>query len=406
MAVSQHNQTSDRIYKDVSATRKIFALKKRIRAVRGGTSSSKTVSILIWLIDYSQTTRNKLSTVTSESYPHLEKGAMLDFENIMKDAGYWNDSSWNKTKHTYTFPTGSVLEFTVFDTFLKAHGPRRDVLFINEGNNMPWNIVDQLIIRTRETIWIDWNPSIEFWFDTQILPHRKDVDFITLTYRDNEALDPVTIAEIESHRNNKNWWLIYGEGLPGVAEGRIYNNWIILDGIPDTARFYRRGLDFGYTNDPTAIVDVYQYNGGYIVDEVVYRKGLSNKTIATILNDGEPVLVRADSAEPKSIDELALYGVRIVPSLKGPGSVNQGIQYIQDQAIYVTKRSTNLLREYRGYMWLTDKEGNSLNQPQDFDNHCLDAIRYALEEYLPRNEKNSEKAKIAAREAMRRLRGL
>lgn len=399
----EENQQSNFTFQDTTATKKIFSLTKRIRAVKGGTSASKTVSILVWLIDYCQSTKNKLATVTSESYPHLEKGAMLDFENIMKDRGYWDDKNWNKTKHTYTFETGSELEFAIFDTFLKAHGPRRDVLFINEGNNMPWNIVDQLIVRTREIVWIDWNPSVEFWFDTEMLPKRQDIDYITLTYKDNEALDSVTVNEIESHRNNKNWWRVYGEGEPGVAEGRVYSGWLILDDIPEEARLYRRGLDFGYTNDPTAIVDVYRYNGGFLFDEILYRKGMSNEAISKVIANEEDTLTRADSSEPKSIDELKLYGVNVIPSLKGQGSVNKGIQFVQNQTIYVTKRSINLLKEYRGYLWLTDKTGKTINEPQDYNNHTMDAIRYALEECMPTDSDRNTKAREIARKIMQQV---
>jgi phage terminase large subunit len=161
----------------------VFALRKRIRAVAGGTSASKTISILIWLIDYCQSHSGKTASVVSESYPHLERGAMLDFENIMKDRGYWNDDRWNQTKHTYTFETGSRLEFSSPDTYGKAHGPRRDVLFINEANDLDYRIADQLIVRTRAIVLMDWNPTTEFWFYTQMLPFRRDdIDLATLTY--------------------------------------------------------------------------------------------------------------------------------------------------------------------------------------------------------------------------------
>ena len=382
-------QTKKFNFLDTTATQKIFNLKKRIRAVSGGTAASKTISILVWLIDYSQSKfdREKLATVVSESYPHLEKGAMRDFENIMKDRGYWDDERWNRTKHTYTFETGNQLEFTSIDTYGKAHGPRRDILFINECNNLSYMIVDQLIVRTREIVWLDWNPTNEFWFYTEMQGKREDIDFITLTYKDNEALDEVTINDIESHKNNKHWWQVYGLGQLGELEGRIYTGWQIIDEIPHEARLERRGLDFGYSNDPTAIVDVYSYNGGYIFDEQLYRKGLSNKPIADfILALDKDILVMADSAEPKSIDELKLYGVNVLGANKGQGSVNQGIQFVQDQQISVTQRSTNLLKEYRNYLWKTDKDGKIINTPEDIWNHCLDGIRYALESFMPQEE--------------------
>jgi len=367
-------------YQNVTATKKIFELKKRIRAVAGGTSASKTVSILIWLINYCQSvqSRLKLCSVVSESHPHLEKGAIVDFINIMKDRGYWNDELWNQTKHTYTFETGNKLEFYSVDTYSKAHGPRRDILFMNECNPLSYIIVDQLIVRTKEIIWLDWNPSEEFWFYTEMLGKRDDIDFITLTYKDNEALDEQVIREIESHKGDKAWWIVYGLGQLGEIETRIYKNWQIIDEIPHEARLERYGIDFGYSNDPTSIVAIYYYNGGYIVDEIAYQKQLLNKQIADILRNLSKVLIIADSAEPKSIDEIRLNGLTILPSKKGPGSINQGIAYVQQQKISITKRSVNTIKEYRNYTWITDKDGKILNEPNDFNNHSMDALRYAI----------------------------
>lgn len=376
-------------FTDTTATQKIFELTKRIRAVAGGTSASKTISILVWLIDYCQTKqeRFKLATVTSESFPHLKKGAMLDFELIMKDRGYWKDEQFNKTDHYYTFETGNRLEFSSFDTYGKAHGSRRDVLFGNEVNNMPYNIVDQLITRTREIVFLDWNPTNEFWFYTEMQPNRDDIDFITLTYKDNEALSQTTIDEIESHKNNKAWWQVYGLGQLGVIESRIYKDWYVgIEEIPHEARLERFGVDFGYSNDPTAIIGIYKYNGGYILDEVTYQKGLSNKVIADILMNQPKAIVIADSSEPKSIDEIKSYGINIIGAQKGRDSINQGIQFVQDQRISVTKRSINMIKEYRNYLWITDKEGKIINEAQDFMNHAMDALRYGLDSFTNTNQ--------------------
>ncbi|MCK9320072.1 PBSX family phage terminase large subunit [Methanoculleus sp.] len=171
-------------------------------------------------------------------------------------------------------------------------------------------------------------------------------------------------------------------GEPHNMERKIYKDWAIIDEIPHEARLERYGLDFGYSNDPTSIVAIYKYNGGFIFDEICYQKGLSNKQIADILINSPRALVVADSAEPKSIDELKLYGVNVLPSLKGQGSVNKGIQFIQDQRISITKRSVNGLKEYRNYLWKTDKDGKILNVPEDTFNHFMDAIRYALDSYI------------------------
>jgi phage terminase large subunit len=369
-------------FKDTTATRKIFKMSKRIRAVAGGTSASKTISILVWLINYCQVRQNKpkICHVVSESFPHLETGAMLDFQTIMKDRGYWKDDLWHDTHHEYTFETGNKLRFMSVDTYGKAHGPRRDVLFVNEANNLDYKIVDQLITRTREIVWLDWNPSEEFWFYTEMQPNRNDVDFITLTYKDNEALDAVTVAEIESHRNNKAWWQVYGLGQLGEIETRIYRGWRLdLDEIPYGAKLERYWIDFGYSNDPTSIGALYYYDGGYIVDEIIYQKGLLNKQIADILNAQEQkALTIADSAEPKSIDEIRLYGVTILPAIKGAGSITKGIQLVQGKKISVTKRSTNIIKEYRNYVWITDKDGRIINEPMDINNHAMDGIRYAF----------------------------
>lgn len=380
-------------FQDTKATKRIFQLNKRIRAVAGGTSASKTISILVWLIDYCQSSKNEIATVVAESVPHLKLGAVRDFKNIMISNGYWNEKNWNQSNHTYTFETGSILEFISFDKFGKAHGPRRDVLFINEANNIPYLIADQLITRTRKIVWLDWNPSEEFWFYTEMLGKRDDLDFITLTYLDNEALDEITKKEIESHKHNKQWWQVYGLGQLGELEHKIYKSWQIINDIPFEARLVRRGLDFGYTNDPTVIVDIYEYNGGYIIDERLYQKGLSNKSIADfILNCAEPqTLVIADSAEPKSIDELLSYGVNVMGANKGPGSVMQGINYVQSLKISITQRSVKTIKAYRNYCFVIDKNGNIINEPDDTIHewsNSMDAIRYGFNSYQPRNNKD------------------
>lgn len=393
--MEENQQNNNFVFKDVTATRRVFALKKRIRAVAGGTSASKTISILVWLIDYCQSikNKNKIISVVSESYPHLSGGAVRDFKNIMMDRGYWNDKLWVQSpKPTYTFETGNTLEFISVDRIGKAHGPRRDVLFINEANNLPYAIADQLITRTREIVWLDWNPTSEFWFYTEMLNQRDDIDFITLTYKDNEALDETSIKEIESHKNKPNWWAVYGLGQLGVLEGRIYKDWIFLDQIPEESRLVRYGLDFGYSIDPTVIEAIYYYQEGYIIDEVTYQKGLSNKTIADILLNKERALVVADSAEPKSIDEIAEYGVNIIGAKKGQDSVSQGIQYVQSKKIYVTKRSLKTIKGYRNYVFMKDpKTDLYINIPDDTVHEWsnpMDAIRYGLDSLRPVNHES------------------
>lgn len=329
-----------------------------------------------------------LTSVVSESFPHLRRGAMRDFLLIMKEHDYYKDSLWNKTDSTYTFETGSVIEFFSADQPDKLRGARRDRLFLNEANNVPFDAFEQLEVRTKDFVFIDYNPTTEFWAMTELVGKRDDVELLILTYKDNEALSKEIVDSIEQRKNRTGWWTVYGLGQLGEVEGKIYKDWQIIDTIPHEARLERRGLDFGYTNDPTAIVDIYKYNNGFIADEVCYQKGLSNKQIADILNNLTNILTVADSAEPKSIDEIKGYGVNIIGVMKGKDSVRQGIQYVQDQRISVTKRSINIIREYRNFLWKTDKDGKILNEPETAFKHSMDAIAYAFDSYRPTSNNN------------------
>ena len=373
------------LYTQTTATKKLLDLIKRIRGVSGGTGASKTVSIMLWLIDYCQATKGQLVSVVSESFPHLKRGVIRDFLSIMKEHGYFKDKQWNKTDYVYAFEKGSMLEFFSADQPGKVRGPRRDVLFINEANNISFETYTQLEIRTRKIVWLDWNPVSEFWWYTEV--HGKvDCDFITLTYKDNERLNENIVKTIESRKGNKNWWQVYGLGLLGEAEGRIFTSWKTISKIPHEARLERNGLDFGYSNDPTSIVAIYRYDGGFILDEILHRKGMANKQIADTLLNSSDTLTIADSAEPKSIDEIRGYGVNIIGAQKGQGSVLQGIQYVQDQKISVTKRSLNVLKSYRNYLWETDRDGKIINVPEHIFSDAMDAVRYGMESLKPREE--------------------
>lgn len=373
------------MYSLTTATQKVSKLKKKIRATQGGTSASKTISILLVLIDLAQ--RDKSATLTSvvaESVPHLKRGAIRDFKNIMREHNYWKEPKWNATDSIYTFETGSQMEFFSADQPDKLRGARRDRLFINEANNITLDAFDQLEVRTKEFVFLDWNPTNEFWFYTDILNTRDDVEHIILTYKDNEALSEQIINSIEQRRNRKGWWKVYGEGQLGEVEGRIYTGWQEIESIPHEARLERYGLDFGWSPDPVAIVAIYYYNGGYILDQVSYQLEMSNREIAETLKNLPKALVIADSAEPKSIAEIKMYGINIVPTNKGADSVRHGIKTVQDQKISVTKQSYDLLKEYRNYLWAVDKEGRVIaGVPEGGKDHGLDAIRYAMSSLIP-----------------------
>lgn len=395
------------MYYATTATRKIASLEKRIRGISGGTSASKTVSVIIYLIARAQAdTVPTLTSIVSESFPHLKRGAMRDFLLIMQEHKYFDDKEWNRSDYTYTFSNGSKIEFFSADMPGKVRGPRRDRLFMNEANNIGngFEIFEQLEVRTKEFVIMDWNPTNEFWFYTEVLNKRDDVDFLTLTYLDNEALSKDIVQSIEQRKNRKGWWQVYGLGQLGEVDGKIYKGWDIVDEVDKHARLERIGVDFGYSNDPTAIVAVYYMNGGYILDEITFLKGLSNKQIADILGDLETrALVIADSAEPKSIDEIRSYGINISGAVKkaektgAKKTYNEwAIQIVQNQKISMTKRSVNIINEYRNFLWQTDKDGNIKKNPSEPEHqfsHTMDAIKYAIVSIV--NKPNFTKVKAS-----------
>jgi phage terminase large subunit len=362
-----------------TAQNKIAQLKKRVRIVRGGTSSSKTFSIIPMLITYAVQKDNTEISIVSESIPHLRRGAIRDFLKIMQMVGMYDPNKWNKSSLTYTFSNNSFIEFFSADQPDKLRGARRDVLFINECNNVDWESYYQLAIRTRKFIYLDYNPVTEFWVDTELV-HDADSEMIVLTYKDNEALDSSIVAEIEKAKEKaetseywRNWWAVYGLGQIGNLEGVIFSNYQLIDTIPDDARLLGCGVDFGYSVDPTAIVEVYQYNDQRIIKEICYRTGMLNSDIAKVLPKGVPVY--ADSAEPKSIEEIRRFGISIKGVTKGKDSINYGIQVMQGQNYMITKDSTNLIKELRGYCWDKGKDGKALPIPVG-DDHIIDAWRY------------------------------
>jgi phage terminase large subunit len=362
-----------------TAQNKIAQLKKRVRIVRGGTSSSKTFSIIPMLITYAVQKENTEISIVSESIPHLRRGAIRDFLKIMQMVGMYDPNKWNKSSLTYTFSNNSFIEFFSADQPDKLRGARRDVLFINECNNVDWESYYQLAIRTRKFIYLDYNPVTEFWVDTELV-HDADSEMIVLTYKDNEALDSSIVTEIEKAKEKaetseywRNWWAVYGLGQIGNLEGVIFSNYQLIDNIPSDARLLGCGVDFGYSVDPTAIVEVYQYNDQRIIKEICYRTGMLNSDIAKVLPKGVPVY--ADSAEPKSIEEIRRFGISIKGVTKGKDSINYGIQVMQGQNYMITKDSTNLIKELRGYCWDKGKDGKTLPIPVG-DDHIIDAWRY------------------------------
>lgn len=372
-----------------TAINKILALKKRIKIIQGGTSAGKTFGILPILIDKAARQSGLEISIIAESIPHLRRGALRDFLKIMKWTNRYYDERFNKSHLKYEFANGSFIEFFSADDSSKLRGARRDILYINECNNVNFEAYNELAIRTKREVFLDFNPANEFWVHTE-LKDESDADFIILTYKDNEGLDEGIVQQIEKNRLKastssywSNWWKVYGLGQLGQLQGAVFTNYKIIDKIPQDARLIGIGLDFGYTNDPSAIIEVYKHNETRILNEVKYQTGMLNSDIAKVLPKSIPVY--ADSAEPKSIADIQRYGITIKGVTKGRDSVNYGIDVMQAQSYLVTSSSTNLIKELRSYCWDVDKAGKRLNKPIDNFNHALDAVRYHEMETLGMN---------------------
>lgn len=376
-----------------TAIRKMLAMSKPIKIIQGATSSGKTAGIVPIVVDKCIGVPRTKATIVAESIPAVKDGALQIFKDFMHDEGRWRDCQWIGNPMEYTFINGSVLQFKSFDTVGKAKAAgKRQFLFMNEGNHMPYEIADALMIRSDE-IWIDFNADREFWAHTEVLP-QPFAEFLKLTYLDNEAIPSATLekmlfrkekAEQEDAMGDRgywwNWWQVYGLGEIGSLQGAVFENWNQVDEIPAGAEYLGTGLDFGFTNDPTAAVDLYRFNNELYVDEVIYSTGLHNDAIFRLLN-GKPRVLFADSANPKDISELKRMGLSITGADKPAGSVQYGIQLLQQHRINVTKRSINVIKEFRGYLWRKDKSGKPMNEPADNMNHAMDSLRYVGSEKL------------------------
>jgi len=371
--------------KETTAQKKIAKLKKRIRIVQGGTSSSKTFSIIPMLIDYAYKNPNSEISIVAETVPQIRRGALKDFLKIMDWIGFYNDDQFNKSTLKYTFKNKSYIEFFSADQPNKLRGARRDVLFINEANNVNFEAYHQLAIRTKKFVYLDYNPSSEFWVHTELI-NDKDSDLIILTYKDNEALDKDLVKEIEKAREKAesssywaNWWKVYGLGEIGSLQGVIFDNWQQVARIPIDAKLLGYGMDFGFTNDPTTLVAVYKMNNQLYFDEILYRTNMTNLDIGNFMKSegiGRPYEIVADSAEPKSIEELRRQGFMITPANKGADSIKIGIDILKREPFFVTQNSTNIIKELRAYQWATDRDGKLTGKPIEHSNHSIDAMRY------------------------------
>lgn len=364
--------------------------------IQGGTSAGKTYAIIPVLINMALSEPRLKITVVAETLPAVKEGALDIFKDVMLDTGRWIDPKWNASNLTYTFGNKSKIQFKSFDTVGKAKSAgKRHVLFLNEANHIPFEIADALMIRSTKKTFIDFNPDNEFWVHTEVLTEPNS-EFLLLTYLDNEACPPETIEDLEikqskayfdpagnldDEKNIKsaywaNWWRVYGLGLIGRLQGVVLPNWSEVDGIPADAKLLYNGIDFGFSISKFASIDIYQWNGAYLLDELVYETGLTNPQAAAKMKEAGYKRQRAycDYAEPKSIKELKDAGINAFPCESKTDIYDYAIQKLNDREFFVTKRSVNTKEELMEWVWDEEKK----KPKKSNKDHAMNAIVYGI----------------------------
>lgn len=345
---------------------------------QGGTSSGKTYSILQNLFLHAIENDRVIITVAGQDIPNLKVGPIRDAHNILEQTEGLSNYilEYNKSDRVFTFVNGSIIEFKSYDDAQDAKQGKRDYLFLNEANGVDKIIWDELYIRTKKKSYIDYNPNNEFWVHTDLIG-KPNVTLIISDHRHNTFLDQKIHDKIEAIEDPE-LYKVYARGLTGKLEGVIFRDYNVVSGVSPDAKLIGYGLDFGFSNDPTALVALYSQSGELIVDELIYDRGLLNIRISDLMRElGVNGRIVADSAEPKSIAELGAYGWQIEGAKKGPDSIRQSINTLKRYKLNVTQRSSNLKKELNGYKWKQNKDGKLDNEPVDFLNHAIDALRYA-----------------------------
>ena len=349
---------------------------------QGGSSSGKTYAILQALFCLATNKNQKLViTVVGQDIPNLKAGALRDALTIYQASAPIKAmvKSYNKSDRIFHFHNGTIMEFKSYADAQDAKSGKRDYLFINEANGITWDIYFELALRTRERVFIDYNPNSNFWVHEKVIG-QKDVQLIISDHRHNPYV-PQSIRDKLEELKDQDYelWKVYARGLTGRITGLVFNNWHICEEIPKDARLIAAGLDFGYTNDETGCIEVYRQNGELWVDELLYETGLTNSDIGKKLKSAglsKNTELVADSAEPKSIEELQRLGWNITGAKKGPDSIQNSIDILKRYKINVTRRSVNLRRELGRYKWKVDRSGKTINEPVDSWNHLIDPLRY------------------------------
>ena len=353
---------------------------------QGGTRSSKTYS-LMQLAHHLAACKvdNKIISVVSETMPHLKRGAMRDFFTFLNTYELYDPKAHNKSDNIYRIGSNQI-EFFSADSQDKVHGPGRDYLFFNEIQNISYETFFHLAQRTNIQIFADYNPTYNFWVYPNFLnepQYKDDITYIHSTIFDNPFVSHAIKKDVLIRAGkDSNYRKVYLEGEPGTLEGLVFESFNIVSELPEGLNFVY-GLDFGYSNDPTALIKIAIQGENIYIDELIYRTGLTNSDILALFRDlklkSSYDEIIADSAEPKSIEDILRGGYNVKPSVKGQDSVRQGIDVIKQFNICVTQRSTNIIKELRNYAWILDKNDNPTNKPSDIFNHAMDALRYGVQ---------------------------
>ena len=352
---------------------------KKIVVEQGGTRSGKTYNIILWIIFYYCTNNTgKTITIARKTFPAVRSSVMRDFLEILKAYDLYKEDNHNKSNSEYQL-NGNLIEFISMDQPQKIRGRKRDLAFLNEANELTMEDWQQIVFRTNGRIILDYNPSDTYhWIYDRVIP-RDDADFYQTTYRDNPFLDPTIVSEIERLKEtDEHYWRVYGLGERGTNRAQVFQ-FTTIQQVPSTAKFLSYGLDFGFTNDPSALVKCYQEGNNLYFEEMLYSTNLTNQDLSRRFTDmgiGRYEEIFADSAEPKSIEELHRMGWTIKPTTKGVDSVNAGIDMLKRYKIHIV--GSNLMKEMENYRWIEDKNGNLLNKPEDKWNHLIDAARYGV----------------------------
>ena len=374
---------------------KCLGLTKRIRSVYGGSSAGKTVAILPILYKNAVEKPGLVTTVISDTLANLKKGAIRDFKNILLSTNAWDPECWAKSESIYTLRNGSIIEFVGAEDETKLRGPRRDVAYINEANRIKYEVFDQINMRTKGDLWLDWNPSGKFWWN-QYMEDVVDMDVLVVNYEDNDwVYTEEGASTLEMFKQMKeqstlsefhmNKWKVYGLGEWGALEGACIKSYEVIDHIPDGFYLQGIGLDFG-TVDPNAAVALYKNDANeFLFDEILYKnqtKYQGDHMYEGIARDiraySRDVMIYADYAWPMAIGILKRLGLRVRKCKKGPDSIKAGIDLINDNKIYVTEKSKNLLEEFALYRYKLDKDGNLMEGKYEGPDHLVDACRYVL----------------------------